>query len=629
MKQWLARLPIQRKLVALALFVSTAALLVALLGLTVFDVYQYRTRAGDDAATLAALIAENSAAAVAFQDEAAATETLSTVRIRQAVTRACIYLEDGRLFASYARGDDIACTPGLPTAERAFHAGAVRPIVGSGRTWGAVYVERDYSGLAARLALATGAAALMLVVAAALALVLAQSLTRSISDPIARLASVVKRVGRDPEISVPDIPAQPDEIGELVSAFQGMLRRVKDANDGLVREIEERRKVEAERESLLQRERETSRLKDEFVATVSHELRTPLGAILGWTEVLDAIEPDPPMLRKAITAISRSAEAQARIIEDLVDVSRIATGKLNLRWETADLRTAVEGSVDVMRSAAEAKGVRMDVSLPAEPCLVRGDPDRLRQVVANLLSNAVKFSERDGRTSVVLACADASYTLEVTDDGVGIAPEMLPFVFDRYRQADSSTTRRHDGLGIGLSIVKEVTELHGGTVAVRSEGLGRGATFVVKLPVMLARPTPAEGNGRPERRDDTRLDGITVLVVDDNPDALDILATALRVAGATVRTASSGAAALDAWDQDPPDVLLCDIAMPGMDGFSVLARIRERDARAARRTAALAVSAHATTEHRQRSLAAGFSEHLAKPYRVTDLVRAVNDALTS
>lgn len=627
MREWLAGLPIHRKLVALALLVSTAALIVGLVGLTFLDVYRFHGRAEGDAATLAALVAENSAAAVAFQDDAAAAETLSTVRIRDAVTRACIYLEDGSLFAAYERDASLACPAGLPAAERPFHAAATRRIVRNGRSWGVVYVERDSSGLAERIGLAAGAAAVMLVVAGALALLLAQVLTRTISDPIVRLAAEARRVGMDAEITVPDIPAQPDEVGDLVRAFQGMLQRVRDANAGLLREIEERRKVEAEREALLRRERETSRLKDEFVATVSHELRTPLGAILGWTQVLEAAPPDPRTLEKAISAISRSAEAQARIIEDLVDVSRIAAGKLHLHWETTDLRIAAQGAVDVMRATADAREVRIDLAVPASPCLVRGDPDRLRQVASNLVSNAVKFSEPGGRTTVVVRVEGAWCELEVADDGVGIEPDMLAHVFDRYRQADGSTTRRYDGLGIGLSIVKEVTELHGGSVSVRSEGVGLGSTFVVRLPAILAKPDPGTSEARPPVRDASRLDGVSVLAVDDNADALDIMATALRVAGATVRTASSGPSALDAWEHDPPDVLLCDIAMPGMDGFGVLAQIRERDARAARRTAAIAVSAHATAEHRERCLAAGFSAHIAKPYRVAELVHAVNDAL--
>jgi CheY-like chemotaxis protein len=336
---------------------------------------------------------------------------------------------------------------------------------------------------------------------------------------------------------------------------------------------------------------------------------------------------DEAVMSKAIDAISRSADVQARLIEDLVDVSRIAAGKLNLHWESVDLRAPVETSVEVARAAANAKGIRTTVRMPSQPCPVRGDVDRLRQVVGNLLSNAVKFGKTGGTITVVLRDLGGAYEIQVSDDGVGIVPEMLPQVFDRYRQADSSTTRRHDGLGLGLSIVKEVTELHGGSVAVSSGGPGQGATFYLRVPKLLGTrlfPEAGEQNGNGEQ---VRLDGVRVLAVDDNEDALDVLSEALRAAGASVSTATSGPEALSAWEHDPPDILLCDLAMPDMDGYGVVAAIRERDERERRHTAAIAISAHATPEHRQRSFDAGFSEHVTKPYRFSELLRAVNDAL--
>ena len=625
---WFNRLPVQRKLVALAFAVTGAALVVALLGLTVFDLWRFRSRAGEDAATLASLIAENTAAAVTFRDSLAAAEILSTVRVRASVTRACIYLDDGELFATYERSEDWPCREEYPARPQDyFTAGMSRPIVRNGRIWGTVYVERDYSGLGTRIGLAAAVALLMLVPAGMLAFVVAHRLSRGISGPLARLAAEAQRVGKDGEITVPDLEAPDDEIGELVTAFRAMLARVRDANSGLRREIDERRKVEAEREALLQREREASRQKDEFVATVSHELRTPLGAILGWAQVLETPSLDEATRAKAVAAISRSAEAQARVIEDLVDVSRIAAGKLHLRWEPVDLRKPIEASIDVARQSVEARGLRLDVRLPSGPCMVRGDPDRLRQVVGNLLSNAVKFSRDGGCIWVVTRDLGEAYELEVTDEGVGIPPDMLPYVFDRYRQADSSTTRPHAGLGLGLAIVKEVTDLHGGSVSVESPGENRGATFRVRLPALLGfvATVPEKAERRPS--DLQRLDGVRVLVVDDNRDALDMLVMALRMVGAEVESAASGREALEAWERDPPDVVLCDLAMPGMDGFDVLARMRERAGDGAPPPTAIAVSAHATLEHRRRSRAAGFAAHVSKPYHIPELVKAVNEAL--
>jgi signal transduction histidine kinase/CheY-like chemotaxis protein len=626
-RRWFEALSVHRKLVAVALTVSTVALLVALMGLTLFDVWRYRTRAAEDAATLASMIAETSAAAVTFLDDGAAAETLSTVRIRSEVRRACIFLPDGELLAAYARGPQPTCASAPPVANDFFGVGARVPIVRNGRTWGSVYVERDLSGLAGRIGMTASVAALMLLLSGALALFLAGRLTRGISGPISRLAVEARRVGQDLDFSFPEIQAPPDEVGDLVRAFRTMIARVHETNTGLRHEIEERRKVEAEREDLLEREREASRKKDEFVATVSHELRTPLGAILAWTQILEAGPPDERTLSKAVSTIARSAEAQARVIEDLVDVSRIASGKLHLQWGDVDLRTSIDAAVEVVRPAAAEKNVRIRVDEPDHDCPMKGDDDRLRQVFGNLLANAVKFSDEGGTVSVAVEDLGTSYEVTVRDEGVGIAADVLPYVFDRYRQADSSTTRRFGGLGLGLAIVKEVTELHGGSAAVESEGEGRGATFRVRLPALIGpRPERAaearEGEGEVER-----LDGVEVLAVDDNPDALDALTIALGNLGAVVRTARSGPEALESWEADPPDIVLCDLAMPGMDGFDVLVELRYRGVRSSRPVTAIAVSAHATLEHRRRSREAGFVEHISKPYRVADVARAVNEAL--
>jgi CheY-like chemotaxis protein len=370
-----------------------------------------------------------------------------------------------------------------------------------------------------------------------------------------------------------------------------MAVRVRDANEGLLREIEERKKVEAEREVLLEREREMSRLKDEFVATVSHELRTPLSAIMGWTQVLETARLDQNTLEKAIGVIGKNARIQARIIDDLVDVSRIGTGKLHLLREPLDLRAPVEAGVDMARGAAVAKGIRIEQRLPGHPLMVKGDGDRLRQVVENLVTNAVKFSESGALVTVT-------------------AHDLGPvFEID--------------------AIVKEVTELHGGSVSATSGGEGQGSSFRVCLPALVDLSVAPPDDRMDQPTEPARLDGVEVLAVDDNADALDVLALSLRAVGARVRTATSGAEAIEAWEVDPPDILLCDLAMPEMDGFDVLAKIRQKEGGAERPTAAIAVSAHATVEHRRRSLAAGFTEHVAKPYRISDLVRAVSAALNT
>jgi CheY-like chemotaxis protein len=399
-----------------------------------------------------------------------------------------------------------------------------------------------------------------------------------------------------------------------------MFRRVGEANDEL-------RRRDAEREGLLAREREASRLKDEFLAAVSHELRTPLNAIMGWVQILNTTTADERTLQKALASIARNARAQTRVIEDLVDVSRMVTGKLTLRCDAIDLRTAVEGAVDVMRPSAQAKSVALAVSVPATVCLVNGDRDRLQQVVWNLLSNAVKFTAPGGAVSVAIHAVDATWEVDVTDTGAGIPPEFLPFVFDRFRQADGSMTREHGGLGLGLAIVKELTEMHGGSVAVSSRGTGQGATFRVRLPALLDAADHPQSAPMEVPEPPDALAGVRVLAVDDNLDALDVLAMTLRSAGAEVQTVSNGAEAIATWEREPADVLLCDLAMPEMDGFEVLRRIREHDARRGRQVCAVALSAHAGAADMARSGRAGFCRHLTKPYRTSELVRAISAAV--
>jgi signal transduction histidine kinase len=313
--------------------------------------------------------------------------------------------------------------------------------------------------------------------------VMADRLTRRVSTPIAKLATAAGRIGHEGQDRQPllDIAAPPDEVGQLVEAFRAMVGRLLESNETLRNEVKERRKVEIEREALLERERQTSRLKDEFLAAVSHELRTPLNAILGWVQMLGTMNPDAAMTAKAVASIGRNARAQTRVIEDLLDVSRIITGKLQLRMEPVDLRTVLEGAVEVIRPAAAAKCIELRAEMPETICLVNGDQDRLRQVFWNLLSNAVKFTPADGTVSIGLRLVDGNYELSVTDNGVGIKPQFLPFVFDRFRQADGSMTREHGGLGLGLSIVKELIEGHGGSVSVTSPGEGQGATFLIRL----------------------------------------------------------------------------------------------------------------------------------------------------
>jgi signal transduction histidine kinase len=628
-KRWFSALSIHRKLTALALAVSAAALLAAVAGLAVVDIARFRSVALDDARALAQVIAQNTSAAIVFDDADAAKTTLSSLRVRPTVTLGCVYDDQGALLASFAPGGPGEC-PSVPRESRTWrNVTAAVPVEQNGRVVGTVFIERDLSDLGTRIVATATTGLVMLLLGGGIALWLARSLQHLVSRPIVDLANAARNIGREQRFEMPDINAPPDETGELVRAFGDMVRRVGEANSALVDtnralrvEIDERRRMQEEREALLAREREASRLKDEFLATVSHELRTPLNAILGWTQILETTRPTGQTSARGVASIARNAQAQLRVIEDLLDVSRIITGKLQLAMTPVDLRDVVEASVDVVSSAASSRQIELRSMLPDRPCLVTGDYDRLRQVVWNLLSNALKFTQPGGRVDVRVAPIGDSYDITVTDTGIGIASEFLPHVFERFRQADGSTTRQQGGLGLGLAIVKELAELHGGTVRAASPGEGGGSTFAVRLPAAIHHDVRTSGDGRaaPEL---PRLDGIEVLVVDDNVDALDVIGMALERAGARVRSTASGEQAIEEWQQRPAAVLLCDLGMPGMDGYEVLRRIRALDGAAGRSTHALAVTAYASEEYRLRCAQAGFAGHITKPYNITDVVRAV------
>ena len=372
-----------------------------------------------------------------------------------------------------------------------------------------------------------------------------------------------------------------------------------------------------------------SRLKDEFLATVSHELRTPLNAILGWSQLLGHGRGSSPQdLAHGLATIERAARSQAQLIDDLLDVSRIVAGKLRLDVQVVQPAQVVEAALASMRPAADAKGVRLVHALDASAGPVSGDPARLQQIVWNLLSNAVKFTPKGGVVQVALKCddANANAVITVSDTGIGIAPEFLPYVFERFRQQDSSTTRRYGGLGLGLGIVRHLTELHGGTVHAESRGAGGGSTFTVSLPLSVAhgRPHPPHTVGdaseeKPAAGDGISLRGVRVLLVEDDADARDLMGRMMRDRGAEVTLAASAAEAIHVFPALQPDVLVSDIGMPDEDGYSLIARIRTMPAGEGGQVPAVALTALARPEDRQRAIHAGYHVHLAKPVEASDL----------
>jgi signal transduction histidine kinase/CheY-like chemotaxis protein len=364
-----------------------------------------------------------------------------------------------------------------------------------------------------------------------------------------------------------------------------------------------------------------NRLKDEFLATLSHELRTPLNAILGWTSMLTRGEIDASRLPRVFQVLDRNAQSQAQLIADVLDVSRIITGKLVLQSTVVDLRDIVARATDAVRPAAVAKNIQLTLHEPVD-AVVRGDPERLQQVFWNLLSNAVKFTPAGGFVRVEIAHDHGMIAVAVVDSGVGIPPEFTPFVFDRFRQADQTTTRAFGGLGLGLSIVKHLTELHGGTVTASSAGHGQGARFEVRLPAVDATAEMSPAHTPPSSR--VSLDGRSILIVDDDESTREVVATALQAAHADVQATASAQEAREWLHQHAPALIIADLGMPVEDGFSLIRDVRER---LASTVPAIALSAYADQRSRDAAFAAGFDAFLAKPTGADALLQLVGAML--
>jgi signal transduction histidine kinase len=407
--------------------------------------------------------------------------------------------------------------------------------------------------------------------------------------------------------------------------------------DGLATDITRRRAAEQEREELLARERSArndaefaNRLKDDFLATVSHELRSPLNAIAGWAELLRSPETSAEDVTTGIEVITRNARLQTRLINDLLDMNRVVSGKVVLERQNLELQPILAGVVESFLPAAAAGGIALTSDFDPAVLPIQGDSGRIQQIVWNLLSNAIKFSRRGGHVTVALRRAGRHARFSVSDDGEGVRPEFLRVIFERFRQADPSSTRQHTGLGLGLAIVKQLVEMHGGHVSAHSAGIGKGARFDVILPVSVE-PAPVEaraakttngGHSAPHFQGSTRLEGVNVVVVDDVADARELVRLALERNAARVRTAASVVEAMAILSDETPDVIVSDIAMPEIDGYEFIARVR---ALGADRGAlpAVAVTAYARTEDRERALAAGFDECLVKPIDPSQLVDVV------
>jgi signal transduction histidine kinase/DNA-binding response OmpR family regulator len=405
-------------------------------------------------------------------------------------------------------------------------------------------------------------------------------------------------------------------------------------------EMAVRKQAEHERARLLVREQSAraeaeaaNRNKDEFLATLSHELRTPLTAILGWSHLMRSKGLNEEEFMRGLDTIERNARSQSQLIDDLLDVSRIITGKLQIERTSVDLSKVIESAFESIRPGAEAKSIRFNTSFNGCSCRVFGDSTRLQQIFWNLFSNAVKFTPRGGEVNVSVAAVDSRVKVAVTDNGIGIDPDFVPFIFDRFRQADGSTTREHGGLGLGLAIVRHLVELHEGRVYVESGGKNLGSTFTIALPA--ARSVEADENGSILSEDDdvrafgasVLLNGVKVLVVDDEADSRDLLTTILKQCGSDVRCSESAADAMETFHEWHPDLLVSDIGMPNEDGYSLIRRLRELESDLARGIPAMALTAYATDDDRLQALSAGFQIHVAKPIEPESFVTSLASIL--
>jgi signal transduction histidine kinase/CheY-like chemotaxis protein len=603
---------------------SGVAILLVCLALTALDYANVRRETIASLEAQSLIVAMNSGAPLAFADRRSADEALAAFGTRPSVALASLYDVSGGKFASYRRPQGVA-----PSAVEALPQGGVfprwirhvTPVQERGQVLGRLEVVLDLADLHRHVLRNLLLSALVSLVAVGLVYAVSLRLNQILVRPIDQLSRTARRVSETKDYTLRAQKVSDDELGDFTDVFNQMLAQIQK------QDLE----IQASRAEALH----ASQLKDEFLATLSHELRTPMTPILGWAQILQRSAHDNPQVLQAAEVIERNARAQNRIVDDLLDMSRIISGKVRLDVQALDMASVIGAAMDTVAAAAQARGISLEQEFEPGAGLTRGDPHRLQQVLWNLLSNAIKFTGAGGRVRVRLRRVGPDLEVEVADTGQGIAPAFLPYVFERFRQADSSNTRQHSGLGLGLAIVKQLVELHGGTVSVHSEGVDRGATFRVRLPVVAPtagalRPTgftpmPAV-KVHPEPSAGS-LAGRRLLVVDDEADARQLIEHLLRDAGAEVRVVASAAEALQAMASFRPDVLLSDIAMPVENGYELIRAVRALPEDTGGRVPAIALTAFARGEDRHRAMSAGFQRHLAKPVDQGELLEVIRSVL--
>jgi signal transduction histidine kinase/ActR/RegA family two-component response regulator len=620
---WLARLhSFGEKLTWLLTLTSGGAIVGVCTALALLDYFNLRHEAISALESHTMIVAMNSGAPLAFDDRASAAEALAAFRVRPGVVEATLFDIRGRPFERYARADaeDSPALSPQPIGSHDFgrwHVLSV-PIEERDLTLGRLQLLYDLQYTHARLWRNLTLSALVTAVAVLLVYLFSRRIRDVVMRPIASLDRTAQQVSSTRDYSLRAQKVSHDELGTFTDTFNEMLAQIQ--------------KQDFELQAARHEAELANRLKDEFLATLSHELRTPLTPILGWAQILQRIAGDNPRLQQAAAVIERSARSQAQIVDDLLDMSRIISGKLRLDLQAVDIAAVVDAAIDTVRPAAEAKGVRVLSHPDPQSTSIRGDPNRLQQVIWNLLSNAIRFTERDGSVEVTTAFDPQHVTITVRDSGLGISSEFLPHVFERFRQADSSTTRAHGGLGIGLAIARQLVELHGGGLRANSPGIGHGATFTVLLPrvppetavgVTDAASAPGPRPPATHPQPAPALGGLAVLLVHSDREATAELGQWLGDAGAEVAYAGSAEEALHRLAQAVPDLLVCDTAMSGIDAFAFMRCVRQLPAEQGGAVPAIALTAFARSEERTRALVAGFQLHVAKPVEPGELRAAV------
>jgi signal transduction histidine kinase/ActR/RegA family two-component response regulator len=609
---------LRRKVMALVLAATCMALLLSAAALLVYELRSYQNSWIDDLNTQARIVAHASGPAIVFDDHQAVDESLALLQLRPQITAAAVYRTDGKLFASYLRRGEAQAPPPASAGRTGVaidndRIDLFQPINENGQVVGSVYLRSRYDVLGRLLDYVLILAAVM-ATSLLIAALATRRLQRSVTEPVLHVAAVARDVLTRRDFSLRAPKTSDDEVGTLVDAFNNMLEEVgkrteamEQSNNHLSVEMAERRKAEGAL-------RAAAQTKDEFLATLAHELRNPLAPITNAVEILRRAGLENPIHQRALQIMSRQVHQMVRLIDDLLDVSRITTGKVLLDMGRVDIVSVLHSAVEISSPGIEARGHELLLELPAGPVFVEGDATRLAQVFANLLNNASKYTDEGGHIAVRLEDRPDELVVHVSDSGVGIAPDKQDSIFDMFVQVDQSLERGNKGLGVGLTLAKQLIELHGGSISVHSEGVGEGSQFTVRLPrgrVSAARPAPPPAISEP-------IPKHRVLIADDNVDFAASLLAILESLGQQVTVVHDGFAALEAAGRLMPEYIFLDIGMPGMNGYEVAQRLRRQPATCD--AVIVAITGWGQDKDRERARDAGFDQHLVKPVDIDNLV---------